>query len=240
VSDSRAAGLAAFAGLLADPTRAAMCVALLDGRAWTAGELARAAGVAAPTATGHLNRMLAGGLVVERRQGRHRYVELAGPHVAHLIEELVTQASPVAGPAPDRPRTLRAATASAAMARGRTCYDHLAGRLGVAITDALADRGLLDRDGGLALTGAGRSWLEAELRIADADLRSGRRPLARACLDWTERRPHLAGLAGARVRERLLDRRWIARIGTGRAVRVTPDGAAALRDLLGLDPAYLA
>jgi DNA-binding transcriptional ArsR family regulator len=238
VSDPRAAGLAAFAGLLADATRAAICVALLDGRAWTAGELARHAGVAAPTATGHLNRMLAGGLVVERRQGRHRYVELAGPHVAHLIEDLVTQASPVAGPAP--PRTLRAATASAALARGRTCYDHLAGRLGVAITDALTTRGLLDRDGGLALTGPGRSWLGAELRIGAADLRSGRRPLARACLDWTERRPHLAGLAGARICERLLDRRWIARIGTGRAVRVTPNGATALRDLLGLDPAQLA
>jgi hypothetical protein len=110
----------------------------------------------------------------------------------------------------------------------------------VAIADALADRALLDRDGGLALTGAGRSWLGTELHIADADLRSGRRPLARACLDWTERRPHLAGLAGARICERLLHRRWIARIGTGRAVRVTPGGAAALRDLLGLDPVRLA
>src|SRR5688572_30450267 len=123
-----AAGLAAFAGLIADPTRAAFCLALLDGRAWTAGELARHAGVAASTATEHLNRMLAGGLLVERRQGRHRYVELAGPHVAHLIEDLASQA-PAAEPAGDPPQTLRAATATAALARGRTCYDHLAGRL---------------------------------------------------------------------------------------------------------------
>jgi DNA-binding transcriptional ArsR family regulator len=240
---SNAAGLAAFAGLIADPTRAAFCLALLDGRAWTAGELARHAGVAASTTTEHLNRMLAGGLLVERRQGRHRYVELAGPHVAHMVEDLATQASdaPAGGrrPAGDPPRTLRAATVATALARGRTCYDHLAGRLGVAVTDALCGRGLLDRDGGLALTDAGRVWLGSELGIGAADLRSGRRPLARACVDWTERRPHLAGLAGARVCERLRQRRWIVRIGSGRAVRITPSGATALRDLLGLDPAEL-
>jgi DNA-binding transcriptional ArsR family regulator len=239
-----AAGLAAFAGLIADPTRASFCLALLDGRAWTAGELARHAGVAASTATEHLNRMLAGGLLVERRQGRHRYVELAGPHVAHLLEDLAAEADsrpagsrPAYGrPADDPPRTLRAATASAALARGRTCYDHLAGRLGVAVTDALSGRGLLDRDGGLALTEAGRAWLGAKLGIEAADLRSGRRPLARACVDWTERRPHLAGLAGARICERLLQRRWVVRIGSGRAVRVTPSGSTALRELLDLDP----
>jgi hypothetical protein len=123
------------------------------------------------------------------------------------------------------------------MARGRTCYDHLAGRLGVAVTDALAGRGLLDRDGGLALTEAGRAWLATELGIEAADLRSGRRPLARACVDWTERRPHLAGLAGARICERLMQRRWIVRIGSGRAVRVTASGASALHDLLGIDAA---
>jgi DNA-binding transcriptional ArsR family regulator len=233
VSDPRAAGLAAFAGLIADPTRAAFCLALLDGRAWTAGELARHAGVAASTATEHLNRMLAGGVLVERRQGRHRYVELAGPHVAHLLEDLEAGAGAHA-PAV-APRTLRAATVANALARGRTCYDHLAGRLGVSISDALATRGLLDRDGGLALTDAGRDWLATELRIGPADLRSGRRPLTRACLDWTERRPHLAGLAGARICERMLERRWVARIGSGRAVRVTPSGVTALRDLLGLD-----
>jgi DNA-binding transcriptional ArsR family regulator len=229
-----AAGLAAFAGLIADPTRAAFCLALLDGRAWTAGELARHAGVAASTATEHLNRMLAGGLLVERRQGRHRYVELAGPHVAHLLEDLAAEAG--GRPTAEPPRTLRAATVSAALARGRTCYDHLAGRLGVAVTDALAGRGLLDPDGGLALTETGRAWFGAELGIEAADLRSGRRPQARACVDWTERRPHLAGVAGARICERLLQRRWVVRIGTGRAVRVTPSGAAALRELLDLDP----
>jgi DNA-binding transcriptional ArsR family regulator len=236
---STAAGLAAFAGLLADPTRAAFCLALLDGRAWTAGELARHAGVAASTATEHLNRMLAGGLLVEHRQGRHRYVELAGPHIAHLLEDLAIQVPDGRLSPEGPPRTLRAATVATALVRGRTCYDHLAGRLGVAVTDALTGRGLLDRDGGLALTEAGRAWFGAELGVDAEDLRSGRRPLARACVDWTERRPHLAGLAGARVCERLLQRRWIVRIGSGRAVRVTPDGATALRDLLGLDPAQL-
>jgi DNA-binding transcriptional ArsR family regulator len=233
--DRGAAGLAAFAGLIAEPTRAAFCLALLDGRSWTAGELARHAGVAPSTATEHLNRMLAGGLLVERRQGRHRYVELAGPHVAHLVEDLVAGAQANGGAAAHPPRTLRAATVENALARGRTCYDHLAGRLGVAVSDALAARGLLDREGGLALTDAGRDWLAGELGIGPTDLRSGRRPLARACLDWTERRPHLAGVAGARICERLLERRWVARIGSGRAVRVTPTGVTALRNLLGLD-----
>src|SRR6266508_3730069 len=128
------AQLAGFAGLLADDTRAAFCLALLDGRAWTAGELARHASVARSTATEHLNRLIAGGLLTEERQGRHRYVRLAGPEVATLIEDL----SAFLTPAPTPPRTLRAASASAAMARARTCYDHFAGRLGVALTDAMA------------------------------------------------------------------------------------------------------
>ncbi|MFF4288235.1 ArsR/SmtB family transcription factor [Streptomyces sp. NPDC001633] len=225
--------LARLAALLADRTRAAFCLALLDGRAWTAGELAAYAQVAPSTASEHLTRLTEGGLLVERRQGRHRYLQLAGPHVAELLESLTAHLDPPQG----APRGLRAVSASAALARGRTCYDHLAGRLGVAITDAMTARGLVDQDGGFALTDAGRDWFTDALGVEPADLRTGRRPQARGCLDWTERRNHLAGTAGARLCDRLLDRRWVRRIGSGRAVRLTDDGAAALEELLGLDGA---
>jgi DNA-binding transcriptional ArsR family regulator len=227
--------LASLAGLLADDTRAAFLLALLDGRAWTASELAGHAHVAPATATEHLHKLVAAGLLAERRQGRHRYVQLAGPHVAELIEDLAAYVNPE----PAAPRTLRAATASAALARGRTCYDHLAGRLGVAITDALTRDGLLTQEEGFALTGRGVAWLTGTLG-ADLAAPGSQRPVARGCLDWTERRQHLAGVAGARLCGTLLDRGWIARIGSGRAVRVTPGGARGLTDLLGADPAWTA
>jgi DNA-binding transcriptional ArsR family regulator len=233
---ARAAGLAELAALLADRTRAELCLALLDGRAWTAGELARHAGVAPSTASEHLSRLIAGGLLAERRQGRHRYVELAGPHVAQLLEELTGHLDPV----PERTGSLRAVTASAALARGRTCYDHLAGRLGVAITDALTGRGLLDVTGGFALTDAGLAWFGAALGTDPAGSGSGRRPLVRGCLDWTERRPHLAGAAGATLCRRFRENGWVRPVGSGRAVRLTPTGEVAVRELLGLDPAALA
>jgi DNA-binding transcriptional ArsR family regulator len=225
-----ASDLASLAALLADETRAAMCLALLDGRAWTAGELATHAGVAPSTATEHLHRLIGGGLLVERRQGRHRYVQLAGPSVAHLIEDLSARTAPRPAPA----RGLREVTASAALRRGRTCYDHLAGRLGVAVTDAMTGAGLLDQTGGFAVTPAGLAWLTDTVGLGPHELRPGKRPLARGCLDWTERRQHLAGLAGAKLCETFLGNGWVARIGSGRAVRLTPNGKAALGDLLGL------
>ncbi|MER5430314.1 winged helix-turn-helix domain-containing protein [Streptomyces sp. NPDC002588] len=231
--DARTPGLAALAGLLADETRAACLLALLDGRAWTAGELARHAGVAASTLSEHLGRLVAGGLLAEERQGRHRYVRLADARVAQLVEDLAAQVAP--GPAAG-PRTLRAASAGSAMARGRTCYDHLAGRLGIAVTDALTAHGLLRQDTGFALTDRGLGWFE------DAGIpldRSTRRPLARACLDWTERRPHLAGVAGAALCRHALDARWCVRIGSERAVRVTAAGERALGELLGIEAATL-
>lgn len=225
-----ASGLAALAALLADETRAVMCLALLDGRAWTASELAARAEVAPSTATAHLHRLVDGGLLVERRQGRHRYVQLADSSVAHLIEDLAARTDP----RPTRARGLRAVTANAALRRGRTCYDHLAGQLGVAVTDAMTGAGLLDQTGGFAITPAGVAWLTDTLGVRPQDLRPGRRPLARGCLDWTERRQHLAGVAGAKLTEAFFGNGWLARIGSGRAVRLTPAGGTALHDLLGL------
>jgi DNA-binding transcriptional ArsR family regulator len=216
--------------LLADDTRAAFCLALFDGRAWTAGELAQHAGVARSTASEHLDRLVAGGLLVERRQGRHRYVALADAGVAEVLEDLMAYLAPTR----ERPRTFRAVAASEALARGRTCYDHLAGRLGVAVTGAMAAKGLLDDEDGYALTGAGTDWLSA-LGVNVADLRSCKRPVVRVCVDWTERRPHLAGAAGAAICSRFHANGWVRRVGDGRAVLVTPTGRAALGDLLEIE-----
>ncbi|MFJ8113015.1 ArsR/SmtB family transcription factor [Streptomyces sp. NPDC096132] len=231
--DARAPALAALAALLADETRATCLLALLDGKAWTAGELARHAGVAASTLSEHLGKLVAGGLLTEERQGRHRYVRLADARVAQLVEDLAAQVPP--DPAV-RPRTLRAANAGSAMARGRTCYDHLAGRLGITVTDALTARGLLRQDTGFALTDAGVRWFEGVGIPLD---RSSRRPLARACLDWTERRPHLAGVAGAALCGHALDTGWCERVGSERAVRVTAEGERALTELLGIEQGAL-
>jgi DNA-binding transcriptional ArsR family regulator len=210
--------LAQVAALLADKTRAAFCGALLDGRAWTANELAAHARVAPSTASEHLTRLIEGGLLVEHRQGRHRYVSLAGPHVAELLEAMTS----FAGPGP-RPRGLRASSASAAMARGRTCYDHLAGKLGVALKSGLLELGVVNGD--LAITEPGLVWLK------ELGFEPSKRPVVRACVDWTERVPHLAGAAGAHLCEVFFERGWIQRIGTTRAVVLTPAGEVGWREL---------
>ncbi|MEV6103181.1 winged helix-turn-helix domain-containing protein [Streptomyces sp. NPDC051940] len=224
--------LADTAALLADPTRAAFCQALLDRRAWTAGELARYAGVGAATTSEQLNRLVAGGLLAEERQGRHRYVRLAGPEAAALVEALASFA-----PGGDTPRTLREAGRQHAEARARTCYDHLAGRLGVALADALVARGLVADSAGLAVTPRGLEWLADTFGVRPA---GGRRPFVRSCLDWTERRPHLAGVLGAALCTAAFERDWVRRIGTGRALAVTPTGAQALTGLLALPQDALA
>ncbi|MFF1925586.1 ArsR/SmtB family transcription factor [Streptomyces sp. NPDC058221] len=219
--------LAAVAKLLADGTRAGFCLALLDGRAWTVTELAHHMGVAPSTATEHLHALVRGNLLADERQGRHRYVRLSGPHVAELIESLAALAPDRAHP----PRSLSAAGRRKALAHARTCYDHLAGTVGVAVTDAMAERRLLDLEHGLGLTDAGASWL-GELGIT---VPTGvRRPAVRPCLDWTERRPHLAGAVGAALCSHAFDTGWIARVGTTRAVAVTPLGRREFNRHLGL------
>ncbi|MFD4905156.1 ArsR/SmtB family transcription factor [Kitasatospora purpeofusca] len=239
--------LARLAALLADPTRAAFCTALLDGRAWTAGELARHAGVAPSTASEHLSRLIGGGLLAEERQGRHRYVRLAGPEVATLIEDLSSFTPPAGTPggAPGgppsagspAPRSLRESTRLSAEARARTCYDHLAGRLGVTVGDAVLARGLVSEEDGPTLTALGRAWLtDLGAELPPRAGRAGARPVVRTCLDWTERRNHLGGAFGALLCRTALERSWVERIGSGRALRVTPDGERALRELLGVEP----
>ncbi|MDX6763214.1 helix-turn-helix domain-containing protein, partial [Streptomyces sp. F8] len=185
-----AARLAAFAAALADETRAAICMTLLEGRAWTAGELARVAGVAPSTVSGHLTRLLDAGICVTERQGRHSYVRVADAATARLLDGLASYAVPDR----DAAHAVPVVGAPDPLARARTCYDHFAGRLGMAVTDAMEERGLLRTEGVFELTEAGRQWC-AEAGIALAG--EGRRRPASSCLDWTERRRHLGGLAGA-------------------------------------------
>jgi DNA-binding transcriptional ArsR family regulator len=229
VHSSPALRLANFASLLADETRAVFLLSLLDGRAWTASELARQAGVAASTASEHLSRLTAAGLLAEERQGRHRYVRLADAAAAQFVESVAAYALP----GRDNPHTLRASGASSAMARGRTCYDHFAGRLGIALTDAMERRGLLLMGSGFALTDDGLDWFGGlGIHLLKAE---GRRPMVSSCLDWTERKRHLAGVAGAELCRLALEKQWCVRIGSERAVRVTAAGEEALHGLLGIE-----
>ncbi|HEY7595518.1 MAG TPA: metalloregulator ArsR/SmtB family transcription factor [Actinophytocola sp.] len=215
--------LADVAAVLADPSRATMCLALIDGRAWTVGELARAAGIAPSTASEHVGVLAKAGFVRTLKQGRHRYVRLEGPDVAELIEKL----SQYAGP--ERPKSLRASIRARRLAAARTCYDHLAGRLGVAIRDGMLATGLLDDVDGLHLTRRGRTVLE-ELGV---ELHRTRRPVVKDCLDWTERREHLSGAMPAALLDRALAAGWLARDPT-RAIRVHPAAGPAF-ERLGVD-----
>lgn len=230
-----AASLASLAALLAHPSRAGVCLALLDGRAWTAGELARHVGIAPSTASEHLGLLVGSGLLTEERQGRHRYLRLAGPETAQLVEDLAAAAG-----RPAAPTSLRAVRAARDLAAARTCYDHLAGALGVALFDALVARELIAVRDGLTLTPAGRDWF-ADLAGPDEVRPRGRRPLLRTCLDWTERRSHLGGSLGAVLCEHLLARGWLTRSSSRhRAVSLTASGAEELDRRLGLDTRELA
>ncbi len=222
-----AESIATFASLLADRSRVAMCLALLDGRAWTAGELARAASIARSTASEHLTILVRAGLLEELRQGRHRYLRLADPEIAQLVEDLAAAVG-----RPGRPSSLRTVRASRELAAARTCYDHLAGGLGVALYDGLVRNALISEDGGLALTPAGRDWF-VDLAGEPALVPRRSRPLLRTCLDFTERRPHLGGALGAVLCSELLRRRWVARARDYRVVTLTAAGRGALCELLG-------
>jgi DNA-binding transcriptional ArsR family regulator len=222
--------VAGTAALIGDPSRAAMLTALLGGVARPAGELARHAHVSPQTASAHLAKLVAGGLVRMTTAGRHRYFTLADASVARALEALAL----VAPPPRDRNLGPKGGFELRRLQRARTCYDHLAGALGVGVTAALVERQYLDFHGdGYEVTPEGEGWLGG-LGVDCARLRAGRRAFARACLDWSERRPHLAGALGAALAARLFELAWIARVDRTRAVATTPDGRRALRRELGL------
>jgi DNA-binding transcriptional ArsR family regulator len=239
------ADIAAVGALLAEPSRARILRALLDGRALPASMLAAEAGVATSTASEHLAKLLAGGLLSVERHGRHRYYRLTGPHVAHLLETLAQMA-------PAQPiRSLRQDTRAHQLRAARTCYDHLAGRLGVAVMAGLLRAGHLTGGDGIfdparathdrlsapgrgdvdyQLSDSGSSFL-AELGVVVAP----RRGSIRYCVDWTEQRHHLAGAAGRGLFGRLVELGWIRRASTHRAVTVTQAGRAGFAEHFGFD-----
>jgi DNA-binding transcriptional ArsR family regulator len=239
------ADLAALGAVLAEPARARILLALGDGRALAASVLASEAGVAPSTTSGHLNRLVKAGLLEVLPQGRHRYYRLAGAHVAELLEALarVAPAVPV--------RSLRQGTQAEALRSARTCYDHLAGRLGVAVFAALLDAGhVVGGDGRHDPEAATEDRLSAPGRDVDYRLtQSGRAQLTdlgvdvprsdalRYCVDWSEQRHHLAGAAGRALAHRMLELRWIRRADTGRAVFLTDAGRRELPKALGVSPA---
>lgn len=222
--------IASAAALIADPARAAMLIMLVDGRAHPAGELACCAGVSAQTASSHLAKLLAGGLLSVTREGRHRYYRLASARVVSLLEHLASL-----GPGESKCR--RAPNRAIERLRfARCCYDHLAGSLGVAITKAMLGRGYLAPGDGKAfiVPPRGVEWF-GRLGVDVAAIAPGRHGIACQCLDWTEREHHLAGPLGTHFLERACDLGWFERPPSTRAVDVTPKGWQALKAQLGLE-----
>jgi DNA-binding transcriptional ArsR family regulator len=242
------ADIAALASLLSDPARSRILLALVDGRALPASLLAAEAGVAASTASEHLRRLAGAGLVTVHPQGRHRYFRLRDAEVASLIESMARLA-PAA-----QVRSLKQSNRLELLRRGRTCYDHLAGQVGVAVFGRLLERGAITggdgvhhidgagddrlsapgRDYAYRLTAAGRELL-LELGVAlPAPATDGATAL-RYCVDWTEQRHHLSGAVGRALTTRLFELGWIERNGVGRAVSVSEPGRRGLRRVFGLE-----
>jgi DNA-binding transcriptional ArsR family regulator len=228
--------IARLAHLLGEPARAAMLLALMDGRALTANELACAAGVAAPTASRHLAQLVEAGLLTLARQGRHRYHRLASREVAQALEGLMQLAARLAPP-PPAAAPLRTGPKEASLRFARRCYDHIAGRLAVAITDRLLDDGAIvfDDDAGQLTERLGGSLRGLGIELGGDPLSAApsARPVCRPCLDWSERRPHVAGRLGALLCSHCIERGWLRRSTDSRALTLTPEGTLVLREWLG-------
>ena len=223
------ADIAAIGALIGDRTRARFLCELVGGESRRASELASAAGVSRATASFHLGRLLAANLLEVSTDGRHRTYRLAGAEVAQAIEALQRIAPRQAI------RSLRAAANVDKLSHARFCYDHLAGRLAIELVEAMTAAGLITFQGDrFEVTEQGTSWF-GELGIDVAKLRTARRSFARACLDWSERRPHLAGALGAALAARLLELDWIERAPHSRAARLTPKGRARLAKALAVE-----
>ncbi|MBO0765279.1 MAG: helix-turn-helix transcriptional regulator [Hyphomicrobiaceae bacterium] len=220
--------LAEVASLVGDPARANILCALLGGRALTATELAFAAGVSPQTASGHLGKLHAARLLVLMKQGRNRYFRLAGPHVGHMLESIMNVA--LTGPPRLRPKS----KLDEQLRKARTCYDHIAGVLGVGLAERLSERGFVilgDEAGEVTLAGA--EFL-SQLGVDLSGARAKRRIFCRPCVDWTERRAHIGGAVGAALANRLFQTKWIERVGNSRALIITPAGRRSLAEILAL------
>jgi DNA-binding transcriptional ArsR family regulator len=221
--------IAEIAGLLGDPTRATIVAALLDGRALAASELAFAARITPQTASTHLAKLTEAGVLSVARRGRHRQFRLASPTVADMIDGIVAVALE------RRPRYRPLSARARALGAARICYGHLAGRLSVEVIDAFVARKYVVLDDEAAeITKAGARFL-TEFGIALPTPRSTGRSVCRLCLDWTERRPHLAGTVGAAITTRYFDLGWIERTKGSHAVIVTPAGRRGFRETFGIN-----
>lgn len=232
-SNAKFATIAALAG---DPSRAAMLHALMDGRALTASELARASGITPQTASGHLAQLSDGGLISVIKQGRHRYHRLANPTVADMMESIMRVASDLDTSKPP----LFTGPKDQALRAARTCYDHLAGSLGVAIADALVEGGHaeLSDETGIITDRGSRTLATLGIDVDKLSSQAAKRStkvFCRPCLDWSERRPHLAGRIGAAICTSSFDNGWIRRVKGSRAVALTPKGAQKFRETLGVN-----
>lgn len=215
--------IARIAALVADPARSSMLLALMDGRALTATELSGLAGVTKQTASGHLAKLVDGEVLAVEAQGRHRYFRLAGAHVAALIEALMVFSSDAAPPVRTGPK-------EPALRKARVCYDHLAGEMGVALYDRAREAGWLTDD--LGVMEAGWSRFSA-IGVTPDSLPRSNRPQCRACLDWSQRRHHLAGLIGKATLDRLFALSWARRLPASRVVAFTPEGERRFREWIG-------
>lgn len=235
------ADLARVAELMADRTRSRILLALIAGRELSASLLAAEAGISRPTASAHLRKLTEGGLIAVRVDGKRRHYRLAGPEVADAIERLTALAPP------EPITSLRASTRAAQLRRARSCYDHLAGQLGVGVMRGMLDRGFLlggdgeydagvdrpasyGREVGYELTGTGRDFLDG----LGVELPQSRRPLIRYCIDWTETRHHLAGRLGRGLRDRFLELGWVEERTGSRALRISPAGARGFEREFGV------
>jgi DNA-binding transcriptional ArsR family regulator len=223
--------IASVAALLGDPARANILTALMDGRALTVSELAEAAGVTLQTASGHLAKLDAANLLIAEKQGRHRYFRLSGPDVAQVLEALMGLAQRTGA------TRVRTGPKDAALRSARVCYDHLAGERGVALLKGAQQRRFIAGDRDLALTDKGRAFFN-DFGIDLAALEKARRPVCRACLDWSERHSHLGGALGAAILSRMIEQGWVRR-ETGRVLTFTCEGVegfeAAFKPILDKD-----
>jgi DNA-binding transcriptional ArsR family regulator len=214
--------------LIGDPSRSAMLLSLMDGRALPATELAHCARISPQTASSHLNKLVKGNLLVVEKHGRHRYYRLNGPAVASVLEGLLSLAPP------PQVRSLRQSDEMRKLRQARTCYDHLAGTIGVRLTESMLKRGLLEEAGEEYILTTAGTHLLADFGVNPTSIKRGRRAFARPCLDWTERRHHLAGALGAALTSRLFELEWIKRSPSTRAVEVTEAGRAGLQQTFGV------
>ena len=216
------------AAMIGEPARAKMLWNLLDGRAYTASELAMAADISGTSASNHLAKLLDADLLKVERQGRHRYFSFSKPEIAYVVESLASLSG-------HSSKKIERETAVTGIKYCRSCYDHLAGHVGVKITEALEEKKAIRKHvNSYLVTNSGWKLL-AELDIAKGEMINNRRPLTRQCLDWSERRPHIAGQVGAMLLDTMLEKSWFKRMRFSRELIITTKGRGEIQKLFGVE-----